>query len=82
MYFRKDYLNFRSHILRDIYSSFDGRYMTSGAVFYRLFRGRNICRYFRVELVNLLPVHRYSVDIFSYSDPSGILGFDGEQNAA
>ena len=36
--------------------------------FSRLFRGR-IC----LELVKRLPVHRYSVDIFSYSGPSGIL---------
>ena len=35
-----------------------------------------------MELVNLLPVHRYSVDIFSYSGPSGILGSDGKQNTA
>ena len=30
-----------------------------------------------LELVKLLPIHRYSVDIFSYSCPSGILGSDG-----
>ena len=30
-----------------------------------------------MELVKLLPVHRYSVDI-SYSGPSGILGFGGK----
>ena len=36
----------------------------------------------RVELVKLLPVHRYSVDIFSYPGPSGILGSDGKQNTA
>ena len=29
-----------------------------------------------MELVKLLPVHRYSVD----SGPSGILGSDGKQN--
>ena len=29
----------------------------------------------------LFPVHRYSVDIFSYSGLSGILGSDGKQNA-
>ena len=34
----------------------------------------------RVELVNLLPIHRYSVDIFIYSGPSGILDYDGKQN--
>ena len=34
------------------------------------------CRFFCVELVKLFPVHRYSVDIFSYSDPSGIFGSD------
>ena len=33
-----------------------------------------------VELVKLLPVHRYSVDIISYSGPSGMLGSDGRQN--
>ena len=37
----------------------------------RLFRG---CRYFCVELVKLLPVHRYSVDSFSLPGPSGTLG--------
>ena len=42
--------------------------------FSRLFRGRNSCRCFCVELVKLLPVHRYSIDIFLYSGPSGILG--------
>ena len=26
------------------------------------------------------PLHHYSVDIFSYSGPSGILGSDGKQN--
>ena len=41
--------------------------------FSRLFRGRNICRCFCVELVKLLHVHRYSVDMLSCSDPSGIL---------
>ena len=35
-----------------------------------------------VDFVKLLPVHRYSVDIFSYSGPSGILGSDGKQNIA
>ena len=35
-----------------------------------------------MELVKLLPVHRYSVDIFSYSGPSRILGSDGKQNIA
>ena len=38
------------------------------------------CRCFCVELVKLLPMHRYSVDIFSYSGPSGILGSDRKQN--
>ena len=28
------------------------------------------------------PVHRYSVERFSYSGPSGILGSDGKQNTA
>ena len=36
-----------------------------------------------MELEKLLPVHRYrsrsSVDIFSYSGPSGILGPDGNR---
>ena len=36
----------------------------------------------RVEVVEFLPVHRYNVDIFSYSCPTGILGSDGEQNTA
>ena len=36
----------------------------------------------RVELVKLLLVYRYSVDIFTYSGPSGILGSDGKQNTA
>ena len=44
--------------------------------FSRLFRGRNSCRCFCVELVKFLPVHRYSVDIFSYFGPSGILDSD------
>ena len=35
-----------------------------------------------MDLVKLLPVHRYSIDIFSYSGPSGILGSDGRLNAA
>ena len=35
---------------------------------------------FCVELVNLLPVHQYSVDIFSCSGPSGILGSGRKQN--
>ena len=35
-----------------------------------------------VELLKLLPIHRYSFDIFSYSGPSGILGSDGKQNTA
>ena len=30
----------------------------------RLFRGCNSCRCFCVELIKLLPKHRYSVDIF------------------
>ena len=51
--------------------------------FSRLFRVRNSCRCFCVKLVKLPPpVHRYSVDIFSYSGPSGILGSDGRQNTA
>ena len=28
----------------------------------------------------LFPVHRYSVDIFAYSGPSGMLGADRKQN--
>ena len=35
-----------------------------------------------MELVELLRVHRYSVDIFAYSGPSGILGSDGKQSTA
>ena len=50
--------------------------------FSRLFRGRKRCRCFRVELVKLLSLHRYSVDIFSYSGPSGILGSDRKENTA
>ena len=37
---------------------------------------------FCVELVKLLLMHRYSVDIFSYYGPSGILGSDVKQNTA
>ena len=37
------------------------------------------CHWFGVKLVKLLLVHRYSVDIFSYSGPSGILCSDGKQ---
>ena len=33
-----------------------------------------------MELVKLLPVHQYSVDIFSYSGPSRILGSYRKQN--
>ena len=33
-----------------------------------------------MELVKLLPVHKYSVDIFSYSGPLGILDSGGKQN--
>ena len=44
-----------------------------------ILEGRNSCHCFCVELVNLLPVHRYSVDIFTYSGPSGILNSDGKQ---
>ena len=32
--------------------------------FSRLFRGCNSCRCFCMELVKLLPVHQYGVDIF------------------
>ena len=35
---------------------------------------------FRCTECQVLPVHRYSVDIFSYSGPSRILGSDGKQN--
>ena len=34
-----------------------------------------------MALVKLLPMHRYSVDIFSYSGPSAMLGSDRKQNA-
>ena len=47
-----------------------------------LLRGRNGCGCFCVELVKLLPMHRYSVDIFSNSGPSGIMGSGGKQNTA
>ena len=43
---------------------------------------RNSCRCYYVGLVKHLPVHQYSVDIFSYSGPSGILGSEGQQNSA
>ena len=43
-------------------------------------QGRNSCRYFSVEFVKLLLMHRYSVDIYSYSCLSGILGSDVKQN--
>ena len=33
-----------------------------------------------MELVELLLAHQYSVGIFSYSGPSGILGSEGKQN--
>ena len=33
-----------------------------------------------VELVKLLPVYRYCVDMFSYSGPLGILGSVEKQN--
>ena len=36
----------------------------------------NSCHCFCVELVKLLPLHQYSVDIFLYSGSSGILGSD------
>ena len=45
------------------------------------FRDRNSFRC-RVELVKLLPVHRYSVHIFSYSGPSRTFGSDGKQKTA
>ena len=35
-----------------------------------------------MELVKLLPVYRYSVDIFSYSGPLGILVSYRKQNTA
>ena len=35
-----------------------------------------------MDLVKLFPIHRYSVDIFPYSGPSGILGSDGKQDTA
>ena len=34
------------------------------------------------SLYLLLSAYRYSVDNFSYSGPSGILGSDGKQNTA
>ena len=46
----------------------------------KIFRGRNSCCCFCVELVKPLFVHQYSVDIFSCFSPSGILGSDGKQN--
>ena len=35
-----------------------------------------------MEFVNFLPMHRYSVDIFSYSGPSGILESGRKQNTS
>ena len=49
--------------------------------FTRFFSGRNSCRCFCVGLIKLLLMHRNSVDIFSYSGPSGILGSDVNQNS-
>ena len=46
------------------------------SVFTTLFKGRNNCRCFCVELVKLVPVHQYNVDIFLYSGSFGILGSD------
>ena len=45
---------------------------------------KQICPCFCVELVKLTSSRAliYSVDIFSYSGPSGILGSDGKQNTA
>ena len=34
------------------------------------------------RVVKVLSIHRYSVDIFSYPGPSGILGSDGKHNTA
>ena len=44
--------------------------------------GSNSCRCFCVELVTLLLLHQHSVDSFSCSGPSGILGSDGKHNTA
>ena len=38
--------------------------------------------FFCVELVKLLRVHLYSIDIFTYSGTLWILGFDGKQNTS
>ena len=65
-----------------LYSNIVDSLYIRGIRFSRLFRGRNSCRCFCVELVKLLSVHRYSVDIFSYSGPSLILGSDGKQITA
>ena len=48
-----------------------------GIRFSRLFRGRKSCHCFCVELENFLPEHQYSIDIFSYSGPSGMVGSNG-----
>ena len=50
--------------------------------FFQIFRGRNSCPCFCVELLKPPPMHQYRVDIFSYSGPAGILGSDGKQNTA
>ena len=54
--------------------------MKDPGFFTRLLRGQNRCRCFCVELVKHLSVYQYSVDIFSYTGPSGILDNDGKQN--
>ena len=40
------------------------------------------CGWFCLGLVKLLLVHRYSLDILSYSGPSEILGSNEKQNIA
>ena len=50
-----------------MFSNIVGPLFLKDPFFFRLFRGRNSC-YCVVELVKLLPVHRYSVDNFHILD--------------
>ena len=45
---------------------------------------KQVVLYIKLKGMNIVEQHalRQSVDIFSYSGPSGILGFDGKQNIA
>ena len=52
-------------------------YCRFGDPFSRLFRDLRQLSLYCVELVKLLHVHQYSVDIFQYSGLSGLLCSDG-----